>query len=35
VFLSMCFRGYGEWRRALVRPARLGGLALATAEAVE
>src|SRR5450755_636941 len=34
VFLAMCFRGYGEWRRALQRPARFGGLALA-AEALE
>lgn len=35
VFLAMCFRGYGEWRRSLERPARLGGLALVAAEALE
>jgi nicotinamide mononucleotide transporter len=34
VFLAMCFVGYGEWRRALQRPAQFGGLALAT-EALE
>jgi nicotinamide mononucleotide transporter len=35
VFLAMCFRGYSEWRRVLVRPARLRGLELATAEGAQ
>lgn len=35
VFLAMCFLGYSEWRRALERPARFGGHALAVAEALE
>lgn len=35
VFLAMCFRGYGEWRCVLERPARAGGLALAAAKALE
>lgn len=35
VFLAMCFRGYAEWRRAVERPTRVGGLALSPAEALE
>jgi nicotinamide mononucleotide transporter len=35
VFLAMCFRGYSEWRRMLVRPTRVGGFALAAAAVAE